>query len=239
MISIVSATLNSERRIGVLIESLKKQTSNEFIWYVADGGSTDRTVELIKELSFSQVHVLKDSSLYDALNAAIKSSENQYYLVVGDDDELRHDAVLIANKTIRNQKSQADIINFNCEMNSKIIRPKGGWIVWRGVQVFAAAHAVGMLISKELHSRKDIGYYDTNYVIAADQDFLVKSYLKNVNQYYSNNILGRFSTGGVSNKKRFEALREWTSIQVKYFPRYRYVLYLRFVIVLIRWKLKL
>jgi len=235
MLSIVSATLNSEERIGRFIESLRLQTSKEFTWYVADGGSEDRTVEIIQELDFARVRVLKSSSLYEALNAAIEMSDSEYYLVAGDDDILSSDAVLIANKIINGSDPNTDIINFNCQIDGQVRRPKGGCLVWRGVQVFAPAHAVGMLISKELHSREDIGYYDTYYAIAADQDFLIKAYLKGVSQCYSDNILGTFSTGGVSSKKRLESLRQWTSIQIKYFPRYRIVLYLRFVVVYLKW----
>jgi glycosyltransferase involved in cell wall biosynthesis len=239
MLSIVSATLNSEERIGRFIESLKLQTSKEFTWYVVDGGSEDRTVELIQELDFSRVRVVKRSSLYEALNAAIEMSDSEYYLVAGDDDILASDAVSIANKIISESDSNADIINFNCKIDDQVRRPKGGWLVWRGVQVFAPAHAVGMLISKKLHLRQDIGYYDARYTIAADQDFLIKSYITGVSQYYSDNILGTFSRGGVSSKKRLETLRQWTSIQIKYFPKYRLVLYLRFVVVFLKWKCRL
>uniref|UniRef100_UPI00344E8CBA glycosyltransferase n=1 Tax=uncultured Thermosynechococcus sp. TaxID=436945 RepID=UPI00344E8CBA len=46
-LSIITATYNAESDLPNLIASLVAQTDADFEWVVADGNSTDRTLELI------------------------------------------------------------------------------------------------------------------------------------------------------------------------------------------------
>ena len=89
-LSIITATYNSAKHLPALIASLRAQTCQDFEWVVADGNSTDGTVELLKQvtdlkLSWVSQH---DFGIYDAMNKAIQRSQSEYYLVIGSDDML-------------------------------------------------------------------------------------------------------------------------------------------------------
>ena len=88
LLSIITATLNSIEYLPKLIDSLRKQKDREFEWVVADGASTDGTLELLKSVTDLDILITSESDfgIYDALNRGIKVCSGDYYLVLGDDD---------------------------------------------------------------------------------------------------------------------------------------------------------
>ncbi len=91
-LSIITATYNAAEHLPRLIESLLAQTDQDFEWVVADGASTDGTLELLEQARPKFRRVIVDSrpdfGIYDALNRAVKLSTGKFYLVLGADDEL-------------------------------------------------------------------------------------------------------------------------------------------------------
>ena len=47
--SVITATFNAANTINNLVESLRKQTDQNFKWIVVDGMSTDNTLEIIRK----------------------------------------------------------------------------------------------------------------------------------------------------------------------------------------------
>lgn len=205
-ISIITATYNVAQVLPKLITSLKAQTDQEFEWVVADGASTDNTLALLEDAqkSFNLiVDSRPDFGIYDALNRAIQLAKGEYYLVLGADDELYSDA--IANFKAYTQ-SNIDMIlsSVDVENNLKII-PK---IYKKNNKVYKinAAHAVGMLLKKELHQR--VGYYSHKYPIAADTLFIKKCVQADCNVGIANFTSGMFYKSGVSSQDYLGALSE-------------------------------
>ena len=82
LISIVTATYNAAAHLQGLIASIKAQTDRDFEWVVADGSSSDDTLDILKRIE--GVSMLVDSQpdygIYDAFNRAIKLARGDYYL---------------------------------------------------------------------------------------------------------------------------------------------------------------
>ena len=89
-IAVVTATLNAARHLPFLIDSLASQTDRRFEWIVADGGSTDGTIDLVTQAAsrLASVSLIKekDCGIYHAFNKAIQTTDSDYYLVAGADD---------------------------------------------------------------------------------------------------------------------------------------------------------
>ena len=94
-ISIVTATYNASQQIPRLVSSLRSQTNKNFEWIIADGGSTDSTLDTIREIDDLNIIVdsKKDFGVYDALNRAIQIASGKYYVVMGADDYFYKDAI--------------------------------------------------------------------------------------------------------------------------------------------------
>ena len=73
-VSIITVCYNSEKTIEDTIRSVASQTYRDIEYIVVDGGSTDRTNEIVKKHSnVVSVHISeKDNGLYDAMNKGIK-----------------------------------------------------------------------------------------------------------------------------------------------------------------------
>ena len=49
LLTVVTSAFNRKHLLPRLYESLKKQTVKNFVWIIADDGSSDGTEELVKE----------------------------------------------------------------------------------------------------------------------------------------------------------------------------------------------
>src|SRR6266702_4244755 len=109
-ISVVTATYNCASQLPALIESLRKQTDRNFQWAVADGASSDGTLELLRSVTDLDAVITSqpDFGIYDGLNRALRSAAGNYYIVAGADDYLAADA--IANYREAIERSGADIV---------------------------------------------------------------------------------------------------------------------------------
>ena len=72
-ISIITVCLNSERTIEQTIQSVIGQCDYNYEYIIIDGGSTDRTIEIIEKYRYgiSKIVSESDSGLYDAMNKGI------------------------------------------------------------------------------------------------------------------------------------------------------------------------
>jgi len=214
-ISIITATYNAAAHLPRLIESLLAQTDQDFEWVVADGGSTDGTLELLEQAKPRFKRLIVDSrpdfGIYDALNRAIKLAEGDYYVVLGADDTLLPGGVGEFREVAR--KKQSDLISFGFYVGDKIasIR-KPRWEFLFSQFAHVTGHAVGLLIKKSLHEKN--GFYSPKFPIAADQLFILKSIRNGAKVTYSPSVVGRFSTTGVSNSDKIGTLTEIFRINV-------------------------
>ena len=205
MISIITATLNAEMHLPNLIQSLKNQTDKNFIWLIADGGSTDRTIEILESADIPSVKILygPDFGIYDGLNKLIKIIDTEYYITVGADDLLDLCAVQNYNKAI--EKIKSDFITSKVLTSEGVLLPHFGSRLRYGHQAYISQHAVGTLIRKDLH--KSVGLYSNKFPIAADRHFILKSIEKhNSSTTFVDFISGTYSLRGVSSTERFNAM---------------------------------
>jgi glycosyltransferase involved in cell wall biosynthesis len=213
LISIITATYNSAKTINALIDSLHAQTEKDFEWVVADGESTDGTLEILQSLKDLDVKITskKDFGIYDALNRALSICSGEYYLVLGSDDTLEPDAV--ENFSRAANETHADLIVFNILANKRLIQHNGKRSHLMRQRGFVAGHSVGTLIKKNLHIK--FGFYSKKFPIAADYYFLERAYISGASIHYENIIAGSFGTGGVSTTDCLGALTESFRIRVE------------------------
>lgn len=213
-ISVITATYNSAEHIPVLINSLEQQTDKNFEWIVADGGSSDSTVELVKSIRGVSVIISSESDfgIYDAINRAIKMSSCDYYVVIGSDDFFFLSAIESFNKALVD--SDFDIITARLKFGSKIKGVRGGLSLLNKQFTHVSGHSVSTLFKKELHDY--VGLYSKAYPIAADQDFILKAIKHGVKIKEIGDVVGCFTLGGASSVDVLGNLTESLRIQVKY-----------------------
>ena len=214
-ISILTAVYNESEDFPCLIESLAKQTDRDFEWVVADGGSTDNTLELLESASkkFKNlvVNSKEDCGIYDALNRSLNISTGDYYLVAGADDSFEIDAIKNFKEAI--SLHFADLVVAKIRFGSKTkLKAMPSWMFLYGASSKISNHAVGLAIKKDLHS--EFGLYDVGYHIYADSHFLHKALLGGAVVSYHDFVSGNYCTEGISNMNQMVSFCEQFRSQV-------------------------
>ncbi|MGA1465416.1 MAG: glycosyltransferase family 2 protein [Balneolaceae bacterium] len=87
-ISIVTPSFNSEDYLESTIQSVLRQTYPNLEYVIIDGGSTDRSVQIIKKYENELAYWIseKDSGLYHALNKGFKQTSGEIMGWINSDD---------------------------------------------------------------------------------------------------------------------------------------------------------
>ncbi len=219
LISVITATFNSAAFIHILANSLAGQSDTDFEWVVADGGSTDDTVELLKNYPQLNIKVVQrdDFGIYDAINGAIKKCAGEYYVVAGSDDHFRSDA--IANFKREILTSKADMVTSRLNFCGTERGVLGGNPAVTRQFAFVSGHAVSTAFRTALHEK--FGFYSNKFPIAADQDFILKAAHAGASIHRADFVSGSFEPGGVSGRDFLGSLTESFRIQVKYHSKFQ------------------
>jgi glycosyltransferase involved in cell wall biosynthesis len=199
--------LNGEKFLRETIESVKNQSFKDYEYIIIDGGSTDKTLDIIKEYSeYIDFWISeKDRGLYDAFNKGIQMAKGKYIGIINSDDIYTVDALSIINKYFCNN-SKIDFVFGSVKKHWGILhgfRPKKIYYSWG----FYSSHSTGFFIKTE--SANKVGLYDLKYKYHADYDFffrmIVKNKLKGI-ATKKDEVTGVFRRGGFSSKIPFRKL---------------------------------
>lgn len=91
LVSIITVCYNSEKTIAQTIESVRAQSYPNIEYLIIDGGSTDRTLEIVRgyESSFGGRMKLisePDNGIYDAMNKGIIRASGELIGIINSDD---------------------------------------------------------------------------------------------------------------------------------------------------------
>ncbi len=109
LISIITVVYNGEKYLKQAIESVINQTYKNIEYIIIDGGSTDNTLNIIKNYhqNISKWVSEPDNGLYDAMNKGIKLATGELIGMVNSDDWSELTAVeIIVNEYLKNDNKQ-------------------------------------------------------------------------------------------------------------------------------------
>ena len=213
LFSIITVSFNQPKIINNF-NSLKNQTYRNFEHIVIDGGSTDKTTEIIKKNSknISYWQSKKDKGIYDAINIGIKKSKGRIIGILNADDIYYKNALKIVKKYFENKN--IDFL-FGTVKKDRIL--SGFWpnkIKWK-FNIYPS-HSGGFFITRK--AQKKIGFYSLKFKYSSDRDLIYRMIVKyklNGTCTKRNEVLSKFDTKGISSKIGFfERLYEETRIRL-------------------------
>lgn len=91
LISIITPSLNSERYIGEAIQSVINQSYPYWELLIVDGGSSDKTIDIIEKFSMSDsriklIHNKNDNGTSQARSEGIKKANGEFIAFIDSDD---------------------------------------------------------------------------------------------------------------------------------------------------------
>jgi glycosyltransferase involved in cell wall biosynthesis len=203
--TIITATYNALPTLREAYASLSSQTHTDWEWIVVDGASTDGTVEWLSALADSRVNWKseKDQGIYDALNKGIARATGEVIGFLHADDLLAGPEVL-TQIAARFQDVQIDGIYGDLQYvsveNGRVIRNwKSSAFTVKKLQYGWMPPHPTCYFKKSVY--EEIGTFDTSFRIAADYDFLLRSFASGKFQFaYLPLLITRMRIGGASSK---------------------------------------
>ena len=205
-ISVVTAVWNRRETVAESIYSIQAQTWGNREHVIQDGGSTDGTLDIVRELADDRTSVVseRDGGIYDAINRGILRTTGDVIGLMHSDDTFAHSRVLekiaaaMADPLVDGVYGDLEYVSSSDP--SKVIRR------WKSGEYHVCMLKRGwMPPHPTLYLRREVfdawGLYDTRFRIAADYDAMLRWLATGgIRLAYVPEVLVKMRVGGASNR---------------------------------------
>lgn len=174
-VTVIIPNYNGLKFMEPCFEALDRQTTDDYQVLVVDNGSTDGSVEWLKEREIPSIFLDKNTGFCGAVNIGLKAAETPYVILLNNDTEVCEDFVAQMLRAIEKSPS---IFSVSCKMiqlyQKDLMDDAGdmytvlGWAYQRGVGQSAAGYnkereifsacAAAAIYRREVF--ETIGYFD-------------------------------------------------------------------------------
>ena len=217
LISIITAVYNGEKHLEDTIQSILNQTYKNMEYIIIDGGSTDRTLEIIKKYDDKIDYWVseKDQGISDAFNKGVKLAQGIYINFQGDGDGFVANDSL--EKVFQDINSDKDIF-----VSAKIKR-----IDILGDEIFVSKQSKlfdkrSLLFRMSMPHQglfthisyfKKYGLFDATNIFSMDYEHLLRSYKEFPRVILRDVIVAQWRADGLGNGRFLEIFQEYDKIK--------------------------
>ena len=213
--SIITINYNNKEGLEDTIKSVINQTSKDFEYIIIDGGSTDGSVDVIKQYADHVNHWVseKDKGVYNAMNKGTAQAKGEYLVFMNSGDCFHTSNVL---SSVANY--QEDIICGKVLKGNSTI-PSGHYkstITLVDLMRGSLPHQA-MFIKRELMVKHP---YDENYKILSDWKFCIQALVfDNCTFRNSDVVVADYDISGISTNSNGLLAKEREIILKELFPQ--------------------
>ena len=197
--TIITPCLNRERFIAEAIESVVAQQYDDIEHWIIDGGSTDKTLDIVRSYSHLRVLSEPDRGVYDAFNKGIDRATGDALIFLNSDDLLTPGTLALAQQIFQSAIG-TQIISGGCEIfrrtdAGKEIKmhsyddPRQNQLNFRNVTL-GYPNINARIFRRSVFDK--LGRFDLGYTIASDRELLMRGALANIPDAPVANILYRY-----------------------------------------------
>ena len=200
-ISIITSVLNDEKGIENTIKSVINQKYKNLEYIVVDGGSTDKTLKIIKKYKkyITKIVSEKDHGIYYGFNRGLNLATGDLIGFINSSDAYTSKAFKLLIKYYRDYQN-VDFFFGAVKKHYGVLYGYKPWKIYFSWG-FYSSHSTGFFIKK--HAAKIVGNYNTLYRISSDYDYfyrmIIKHKFKGIGTKKSE-LFGIFARGGYSSK---------------------------------------
>lgn len=203
--SIITVCLNSAETISDTIESLRKQTYQNFEYIIIDGGSTDETLGIInryKCMFKDRILVIseKDGGLYDAMNKGIRKSSGDIIGIINSDDWYEIDTLERVKAAF---EEDVDIVTGELRILTFTKKEVAIWKncnIEKNILYKMHVNHPATFVRKDIY--KEIGCFNLHYKLSADYDFICRAYINGKKFRKIDGVLSNMRLGGLTGGMR-------------------------------------
>ena len=205
LITVITVVFNGEETLEQTIQSVIQQSYNNIEHIIIDGGSTDKTLSILRKYDHKIAYWLseQDSGIYDAMNKGILLARGDYIGMLNSDDffsDPKALEVIAANIRVANVDAFFSCLDIVDPINlDRVLRR------YRVSNFSSLMLRIGIMPPHPTFYCKkscyeNAGLYLTNYRIAADFEMLVRLLTKHhITWRFIDKTTIKMRSGGVSN----------------------------------------
>ena len=219
LLSIVTVVFNGNAHLKATVDSVACQTYTNIEYVIVDGGSSDGTLDLIKENSTAITRWISepDNGIYDAMNKAFSLIKGDYVWFLNAGDEI-FDASTV--ETIFSHRD-ADIYYGRTALKSgdtvTRVLPAPKVLDWRSMYRGMVISHQSFIVRTDLTDK-----YDTQYKYIADYDWIIKCLKRSRKTELVDIAFSRYLLGGFSDKYAVQLWSDRFRIANRHFDGWRF-----------------
>ncbi len=205
--SIITITLNSEKTIRDTLNSVFSQTYRNTEHIIIDGGSTDKTIPILKRYpnNKKKIFIKKNFGIYKSINFGIKKAKGDFICILNSDDMFHSNHTLeqffnFASKNKSVKIFLGNVAYFDNVDYYKITRfySSLNFRRWKMKFGLMPPHPAS-IIKREIYQK--FGKYNESFKIAGDFEFFLRLfYINKIKFKIMNQTIVRMRSGGISGK---------------------------------------
>ena len=206
-ISIITISLNAEDHIEQTIQSVLSQTYKNTEYILVDGGSTDRTAEIINQYKDRIDHFISgpDGGIADAMNKGVALATGDYVVFLHADDYFKNGGSLEHAVAYLDETTEILACNIQFGKRLKPCKPRG-FNFWLNFK--QGIYHQGALCHRSLI--EELKGFDTQFRIAMDFDFFLRAYRRRARLVKAPVTLAVMRDIGISSR------RDWESLKIRF-----------------------
>jgi len=217
LISVITVVFNGEKHLEETIQSIVNQTYANMEYIIIDGGSTDKTLEILKKYQDKIDYWVseKDSGVSDAFNKGVRLSQGKYINFQGDGDGfVSADALTKLFETVHPEKDMfvsAKIRRIDDEGRTLFISKQPRRFATKSLLFRMPMPHQGLFTHIDYFNR--YGLFDTNTFFCMDYEHLLRAYKAFPKIVFINQVVANWRADGFGTGRTLEILKEYDKIK--------------------------
>lgn len=220
LVTIITVIFNGDKHLEETIQSIINQTYDNVEYIIIDGGSTDKTLDIIYQYKNQIDYWISepDKGIYDAMNKGIQLSQGELIGLLNSGDLYTNGAIEEVVKLYNMNKNNHEnlIITggmYRCDDKGnplfKLVKTQKDLEV--NVHRFMPINHPATFVSRKTY--ETIGYFNSEFKICGDYDFIFRSYYSYLVKFiFTDSELAYMRLDGVSEK--------FKSLQIRSFEQF-------------------
>lgn len=215
LVTVITVVYNRRKYLKGAIRSVLYQTYPNVEYIIIDGGSTDGTLNIIREYEGKIDYWVseKDNGIYDAMNKGIQLSVGQIIGILNSDDWYEIYAI---ERVVDTMRTSSEIGLVHGAMNrwshdGRLESTYGRKERYSDILFIPFNHPT-CFFRKEVYEK--LGTFDTSFRTAADYDFSLRFKKAEYKSIYIDDVLANFRKGGVTScDGGFPSIQIWNLLK--------------------------
>lgn len=219
LVSIITVCLDSAKTLMQCMQSVFKQSYSNIEYIIVDGGSSDGSVNLIKQYEHAIDYYISepDGGIYNAMNKGLALASGDYVLVLNSDDWYARDCVeaLVMAKKYSNADLVSGLAQY-IDSDGREVQLMRQMPYDEGIHIRMPLRHETMLLSRDIYN--SVGKYEERYKIISDLHYALKIFDAGYSLYELPRPLLFFRNSGLSNMDRDGLIKERMELIKEQFP---------------------